>query len=382
MKVVVINCFPSVENNRVIPILEFYEKRNDNVVLLTSDFNHYNKKKYIMNRENIVQLNVLPYKKNMSIARIISHFIFSFKVYKYVLREEPSIIYAKIPPNTLLCFLSRAKLKKKFVLIGDVYDLWPESMPSLRKEKFPFSLVSLLWKKIRDNNIECIDYTIYECNLYKKYIKNTGKADTLYLCRDDIESEYLLTSSQNSLEILRLCYIGNIGELIDLNLLVKLVKLIMVYKEVEVYIIGDGNNKHKMINALTNIKCRIFDCGIIFNEVDKAKIMGKCHFGLNFMKKDLIIGLSNKSIDYLKTGLPILNTVLYDTESIIEKYNAGYTIKEDTLEYYVKILVQLEEKDFNRIKSNARKAYIENFTKEIFLEKFNKINDVIMKDLE
>ena len=54
MKVTIINCFPSIENNRVIPIMEYYEKHGNEAVMLTSNFHHYNKKKVILNRKNIV----------------------------------------------------------------------------------------------------------------------------------------------------------------------------------------------------------------------------------------------------------------------------------------------------------------------------------------
>ena len=88
MKVTIINCFPSIENNRVIPIMEYYEKHGNEAVMLTSNFHHYNKEKVILNRKNIVQLNVLEYKKNLSLSRIFSHIIFSKKVYKYLKKKS------------------------------------------------------------------------------------------------------------------------------------------------------------------------------------------------------------------------------------------------------------------------------------------------------
>ena len=84
MNIIIINCFPSLENNRVIPILEYHEKRKDNVKLLTSNFHHYNKEKITLKTSNTIQFNVLKYKKNISITRILSHLFFSFKVYKYL----------------------------------------------------------------------------------------------------------------------------------------------------------------------------------------------------------------------------------------------------------------------------------------------------------
>ena len=80
MKVTIINCFPSIENNRVIPIMEYYEKHGNEAVMLTSNFHHYNKEKVILNRKNIVQLNVLEYKK-IFLCLVFSPILFFSKKY-------------------------------------------------------------------------------------------------------------------------------------------------------------------------------------------------------------------------------------------------------------------------------------------------------------
>ena len=73
--IIILNCFPSMENNRVIPALEYFEQKKDNVTLLTTNFHHYSKKEYKMERKNVIQFKVPKYKKNISVSRIFSHFI-------------------------------------------------------------------------------------------------------------------------------------------------------------------------------------------------------------------------------------------------------------------------------------------------------------------
>lgn len=378
MKVTIINCFPSIENNRVIPIMEYYEKHGNEAVMLTSNFHHYNKEKVILNRKNIVQLNVLEYKKNLSLSRIFSHIIFSKKVYKYFKKNPSDIVYVKIPPNFLLHYLKKLKKRKRFFLIGDIYDLWPESMPSLQKKNGIFHVISNVWKNVRENNLDCIDFTIYECDLYKKFIKNKGSYDTLYLCRDDYIN-FCIHDNSNISEVVRLCYLGNVGQLVDLDLLEKFIIKLTPHRKIEFHIIGDGNSKISLINILKSHNVSIMDHGVVFADNIKRDIMQKCDFGLNFMKKELIIGLSNKSIDYFKCGLPILNTINSDTKYLISNFNAGYTVEEKSVDYMINWIISLDNNLMFDLKCNARKLYLENFTKEIFVQKYDKINKYIQQ---
>lgn len=249
MNIIIINCFPSLENNRVIPILEYHEKRKDNVKLLTSNFHHYNKEKITLKMSNTIQFNVLKYKKNISITRILSHLFFSLKVYKYLKKNNPDIVYVKIPPNSLLYYLKKIKKKRNIYIIGDIYDLWPESMPTLHSKNIIFKTVFELWKRIRKTNIDCIDYTIYECDLYKKYVSNNGNYNTLYLCREDY-LDFKIKNSSDIDSIIRLCYLGNVGQLLDIELLEQVIDQLVKYKKIEFHIIGDGNSKLKLVTML------------------------------------------------------------------------------------------------------------------------------------
>lgn len=380
MKITIINCFPSNENNRIMPIMEYHEKSNDNVTVLTSDFQHYKKEKINLNNDNIIQFKVFSYKKNISISRILSHLLFSYKVYKYLLKNTPDVVYVKIPPNSLLFFLRKIKNKKKIFIIGDVYDLWPESMPSLNINKFPFNIVFKIWKSIREKNICCIDYTIYECNLYKEYMMNNGKCSTLYLCRDDYIN-YEVCNKSNISHVLKLCYLGNVGQLLDLELLEKFIKSIVKFRKVEFAIIGDGNSKPFLINMLKQNNVEVHDYGIVFDDEKKKEIMSECDFGVNLMKNSLLIGLSNKSIEYFKNGLPVINTINSDTGNLIKSFSAGYTFSAYTIDNLISWLINLDDTDLYNLKTNARNLFVEYFTKEVFLAKYDCINKEVINEV-
>lgn len=110
--------------------------------------------------------------------------------------------------------------------------------------------------------------------------------------------------------------------------------------------------------------------------------MLNCDFGLNFMKPNLIIGLSNKSIDYFKCGLPILNTVNGDTEYLINQYHAGYTVNMSSINELNEWIINLDNEKLIKLKENSRMLYTENFTKEIFIKNYEEIYKFCLKQIE
>ena len=87
-------------------VIEEYKKQGKTVCYLTSDFHHIKKCQYKFEQEDTVQIHVLPYHKNISVLRLLSHFMFSCKAYRYLKKLKPEIVYTEIPRSSLLTFLS------------------------------------------------------------------------------------------------------------------------------------------------------------------------------------------------------------------------------------------------------------------------------------
>lgn len=75
-------------------------------------------------------------------------------------------------------------------------------------------------------------------------------------------------------------------------------------------IIGDGEKKKDLVEKLILSNVSFNDYGIIFDELKKKDIISQCDFGLNFMKSSTKVGLTMKSIEYFRYGLPIINNIL------------------------------------------------------------------------
>lgn len=324
MNVVFINSSDIFEL-RIIPLYQELKRQGHMVKVISSDYRHIEKNRRFSDNEDFIFLHTLAYKKNISLKRLLSHICFSWQAYKQIKDEAIDVLYIVIPPNSQV-LIAKKFAKKKFntKIIMDIIDMWPESLPVGYTDKFPFTL----WKSLRNRNLKYAHYIVTECKLYQKKLeaflkgKNTS---TVYWSKEipEVTSCIELPSG-----ILQLCYLGSINNITDLDAIESLIEKLTARIPVRIKLIGAGEKKGEFVKRLSNLGVVIEDLGKIYNFEQKQKVFNQCHFGLNMMKKEVCIGLTMKSIDYLAGGLPIINNVPGDTEELIEKEKIGINWKQ------------------------------------------------------
>jgi len=341
MKVAIINCFDTYEVREKC-IYNFFMERNDSVIVIKSDFLHHKKESISINKDNYIYLKTNPYKKNLSIERLMSHYRFSKDVFKLVEDKKIDLLYVLIPPNYLVKeSISYVKAHSNTKLIFDIIDLWPETMPINNfKNIFPFSY----WKNIRDKYLNKADFVITECDLYQQVIEkivDKTKMETLYLYREPNMLEKTPNLDESSIH---LCYLGSINNIIDISTIGEIIHKISKVYPVILKIIGDGEKKEELILVSQENGAKIEDYGKIYDPKKKQEIFNTCHYGLNIYKDTTFIGVTMKSIDYLDSGLPIINNIKGDTFSFVEKYNCGINYLRDVDEIIkCKKMIELRE---------------------------------------
>lgn len=326
MNVVIVNAFDTYEH-RVRLLYDVFKGNGDSVKVLTSNFRHIEKVKRADSIEGFQFFDAEPYKKNLSYQRLHSHYKLSKDIFKS-LDNEPDIdiLWVLIPPNS---FAKDAALYKKahpkVKLIFDLIDLWPETMPiGFMKKFFPFSV----WKNLRNKNLKYADTIVTECNLYRETLKEILKGknvETLYLARPLVPYEPCLELPQDQVS---LCYLGSINNIIDIDAIANIVSEIKKIKPVTLHIIGDGEKKDQLVEAVKNKGGEIIFHGKVYDRAEKQRIFDSCHYGLNIMKPSVCVGLTMKSMDYLEFGLPIINNIRGDTWNFIEQRGIGINISE------------------------------------------------------
>ncbi|MBQ3294907.1 MAG: hypothetical protein IJH00_00265 [Erysipelotrichaceae bacterium] len=365
MKVMIVTCFESNEE-RVNYIYDACLSRGYDVKAISSDFSHIRKEKRDKFSGNIMLLEAKPYKKNMSVERMLSHHEFAKDAFALLSEYKPDLIWLIAPANSLIAEADKYKKRNpETKMIIDIIDMWPESLPvDLNKNILPFNI----WRNIRSNHINCADHLVTECDFYHEILSKEykGKIDTIYWARNNKD---VINDPKPDDNKLNLVYIGSINNIIDTQKIKSIIQ--NCDKEVVLHVIGEGENTDSFINELKEV-CEVIYHGAIRDEKEKSPIFDKCHAGINVYRDNLYIGFTTKCIDYFEHGLPIINNIKGDTWKMVEEYDAGINITDD-MKINSDILTK-QRKNYQKIVD----LYNRNFTKEVFTDRCLKVIDEVM----
>jgi len=372
-KLYIISCFDEY-NSRNKFVEEFFVKKGYKVRTFMSDF-HHQKKQYIQKipRENVELIHTTAYSKNFSFARIRNHYVFAKNIEKIVKKEKPDIVYANIPPNFVAWYLGKCRKKNVITnLIFDVYDMWPETMTFGKSSiilKLPFSL----WRMVRNKHINAADINITACKLHEDILKTQGikKLHTIHLLKDRNMPINCIPQSYDMSEV-KLCYLGTVNNIIDIETICKVIKELEKEKKVNLVFIGSGESKDIFLEKVKQAGATVTDYGMIYDDVEKEKLLLTCHFGLNIMKPQVCVGVTLKSLEYFSCGLPVINSIPCDTENFVNEYQAGFNVS-NGIGNIGKMINDITSEKLYQMKTNTLKMFKENFSVEHFYSEFNSL---------
>ncbi|MGV3060934.1 glycosyltransferase [Streptococcus hyovaginalis] len=365
MKIAIINCFDTYEH-RVDLLVSYFSNNGNNVAVFSSDFKHIEKTKREEKKKHFTFIKTKTYYKNLSLARLFSHYDFSKKVFNNI-DDSFDLIWILLPPNSLVDQAAKYKQKNYHTkIVFDIIDLWPETMPVGKiKNQFPFTL----WKKLRNRNLNKADYIVTECDLFKTKLPDSTSSNTvstLYLSYGDVKRSRSIEKLSKGNNTISLCYLGSMNNIIDINTIKSIVNSLSKNYQVIFHIIGSGEKKSELLTVLNIENVEVIDHGAVFDESEKNNIFDMCHFGLNIMKKEVFVGLTMKSLDYFKSGLPIINNIEGDTWDFVEKQRVGINTQDGVI--YEKLL-----ENYNVKYSHIQDFYQNHFSEKYFFEEVSRI---------
>ena len=368
MKVVCISCF-NYFDTRMHNIIEYFQGKNFEIKYFISDFNHFSKEYYKVDYGFSKQIHVLPYQKNISPKRLLSHYMFSRKVLNEVKHEKPDLIYCIIPPNSLVKYLGKYKKKhSECRLVFDIYDTWPESFPNkngnfLKNNAFKF------WAGLRDNYIKFADLLISVSKSGKEQFEKKYNMNTKVLM-PTIPVGALPKYSFEVKNKISFCYLGHINNITDIDIGTEILGGIAKYKRVDLHIIGEGQNKDKWIKMLEAVDVNVINHGVVFDDDEKRKIFEECDMGLNIPRREIGSTMSLKSVEYMRYGLPFVNSGLGDNEDIVRLYKIGINVINGDA---IKKIVSLSNRDLMEMHNNSINCYYDKFIMQDYEDIFSEV---------
>lgn len=372
-KVVIISNFHEDNSiSRSNMVFKYFTDRNFDTIVLYSNFSHSLRAYRYFENKKFISLWTIGYQSSLSINRILSHFIYSLQVFRYLMKSKTNIIYVILPPNwlTLTVFF---KLTKRIKIIVDVLDLWPEAFPHNNiVTKLILSIIGVIPKISRGIAVKNSDYCITESDYFFKKLNLLCKKESKIIYIKKFESKTPIIDQVS--EVFSIGYLGNIGHIYDFDSLFKIMLGIQKRRKVILQIIGSGPNRNWFLRELKINNLPFIDHGISFDENFKKKKFSKCWFGFNGYKQSTEVALSYKSIDYLSFGLPLLNSAKEDTEKLVNSEKIGFNYNKDNLESLIKKLTMISLQEVISMKKNSYRTYQQKFSQKSF---YNEMDDVV-----
>lgn len=350
------------------------ESEGHKTTFFTTDFEHQ-RKKWVNNKliGFVLLKSYIAYKNNISVARLINHFLVSISLYRSFIKQinKADVIIVSYPTIwTSLISVIYGKLNDIKVIV-DVRDKWPDIFivyPILKIALFPLFLI----KKIIFSNASQL--IAISPGYYKWAVPNDLLNDDFILplahpLVKEIKREIDLINPIN------LLFVGSLGTTYDLEGLLKIHdKLIESNIPFQIHVCGDGPKRLWLENNILERK-NIIMYGWL-NKIDLQKKLNEANFGLMLYHADSPQGWPNKLLEYMANGLPMINTLKGESWDLIQNKQLGFNLEINNLNGMVNWLKQIyndNESYQNYVKENYI-THTENYSE---LSNFNKLLKIL-----
>ena len=332
-----IECFES-NNSRFVYIAKLLAmSKNNNVEIITSDFNHTKKEKFNkigkLDGVKITACHEPGYPKNVCLKRFNSHKKLSKNIKEYLeKRRKPDIIYCAIPSLAVGKIVAQYAEKNGVRFVIDIQDLWPEAFKMVFKIPLLSNAIFYPMKRQANYIYKCADDIIAVsetyCNRALKVNKKVKKGLSVFLGTD--LNYFDECAKKNKVEfdddLVRIAYIGTLGHSYNIPIVIDAIRYLndKGINNLKFIIMGDGPLKEEFENYAEEKKV---DCQFT-GRLEYEKMVGllcSCDIAVNPIKKGSAGSIINKVGDYAAAGLPVINTQENNEyRNLVEEYKIGF----------------------------------------------------------
>ena len=376
--------FGKTDNGRFSYLANLLCKNND-VEIVTSSFFHIKKsrrKKVGEHPYKITLINEPGYKKNVSVQRFFSHYIWGKNVIDYMKkRKKPDVVYCAIPSLTAPFFIARYCNKKGIRFIVDVQDLWPEAFQMILNIPIISDIVFSPFKWVANSIYKGADDIVAVSQTYVDRVLRVNtkckSGHSVFLGTnldtfDENAKKGEQIKKQNG-EIW-LAYCGTLGKSYDLTCVIDALKYLND-KNVKLIVMGDGPQKKQFEEYAVEKSVNTYFTGRLPYD-DMCALLVKCDITVNPIIGTSVASIINKHADYASCGLPVINTQnSIEYKKLIEEYHMGYSVKPGDYKSFANCLQMLisDEQIRKKMGANARRCAEKKFNRKYTYQELVKI---------
>lgn len=332
-----IECFES-NNSRFVYIAKLLAmSKNNNVEIITSDFNHTKKEKFNkigkLDGVKITACHEPGYPKNVCLKRFNSHKKLSKNIKEYLeKRKKPDIIYCAIPSLAVGKIVAQYAEKNGVRFVIDIQDLWPEAFKMVFKIPLLSNAIFYPMKRQANYIYKCADDIIAVsetyCNRALKVNKKVKKGLSVFLGTD--LNYFDECAKKNKVEfdddLVRIAYIGTLGHSYNIPIVIDAIRYLndKGINNLKFIIMGDGPLKEKFESYARE---KQIDAEFL-GRLEYAKMVGtlcSCDIAINPISRGAAQSIINKVGDYAAAGIPVVNTQENNEyRNLVEEYKIGF----------------------------------------------------------
>lgn len=384
--------FDNTSNNRFNYLADLLTKNHFDVELVTSDFSHAKKMKRNMIRNQyefkVTLIPEISYSKNVSVKRLISHYVMAHNLKKYLkVRKKPDIIYCAVPSLDVAEIASKYSMKNNIRFIIDVQDLWPETfniafnVPTLRDILFYPMKRQADYIYGSADDIIAVSQTYVDRALDVNKKCNNGHAiflgTNLSYFDKMVEINKCLDKPLNEFWV---GYAGTLGHSYDLTCVIDALKILKDWNinNIKLIVMGDGPLKSRFEDYAREKGINFRFTGRL-NYGKMVGMLSSCDIAVNPIVMGAAQSIINKHADYAAAGLPVLNTQdCREYKSLVDNYKMGLNCENGNAEDLAnKLLILYEDEKLRKFMgSNSRKLAEDKFDRsQTYLEIINIVRD-------
>ena len=380
-------------NSRFLYLANLLRNCDDcEVELITSTFFHrfHRQAEFIDQPEGfkITALHEPGYKKNISLARLYSHFILALNLKKYLEhRKRPDVIYCAVPSLDVAFQAAQYCKKYNIRFIIDIQDLWPEAFKMVFNipviSNLAFYPMTLIANSVYKEANEIVAVSDSYCKRAMSVNSSCRSSHTVFLGTNletfDMNSKSTLPDFAIKEDRLKLMYCGSLTPNYNLKIVIDaLHHLDNMHEETPFFIImGDGESRESFeaYAKELNVDC-LFTGMLPYNEM--CAMLSLADIVVNPISSGAALSIINKHGDYAASGCPVVSTQEnLEYRNLIDNYQMGFNCACDDAEDLAAKLNLLIHDHTLRVSmgNNARRCAEERFDRR---SSYQEIVDLII----
>lgn len=349
------------------------------VEIITSDFNHILKKPHASQKVSydykITRLHEPGYRKNVSVRRLYSHYIWGKNIKKYLeRRKKPDVIYCAVPSLTGPYLAAKFSEKNSVKYIIDVQDLWPEAfqmvfnIPILSRLIFwPLThLANTIYRKA--DEVVAVSQTYVDRAMAVNRKCKSGHAVFLGTDLDTFDKNVRENKVEKKEEELWLAYCGTLGSSYDITCVIDALTILKErnIRPPKFIVMGDGPRRAEFEKNAREKQVDVWFTGRL-PYAEMCGLLSACDIAVNPITHGAAQSIINKHADYAAAGLPVINTQeCREYRKLVNQYQMGFNCENsDGVELADCIEIMGKNKSIReQMEENARRCAEERFDRK------------------